>query len=112
MIQRPDYIDRLRAAESRPLIPVLTGIRLCGKSSILALYAEDLLSRGTDPSGLLRINMESLEFDSLREYGAMNRFVRERLPRGAVCFWTRPRKSKVGNGWQRPWRRREQFDAC
>lgn len=98
MIQRPDYIDRLRAAESRPLIPVLTGIRRCGKSSILALYAEDLLSRGTDPSGLLRINMESLEFDSLREYGAMNRFVRERLPRGGCLLLD---EAQEVEGWER-----------
>lgn len=98
MIQRPDYVDRLRVAESRPLISVLTGIRRCGKSFILALYAEDLLSRGTDPSRLLRINMESLEFDSLREYGAMNRFVRERLPRGGYLLLD---EAQEVEGWER-----------
>ena len=98
MIQRPEYIDRLRAAESRPLIPVLTGIRRCGKSSILALYADDLRSRGIDPSRILPINMESLEFDSLREYGAMNRFVRERLPRGGFLLLD---EAQEVEGWER-----------
>ena len=86
MIPRPVYIEQLRRAEGLPLIPVLTGIRRCGKSSILALYAEDLAARGTDPSRILTINMESLEFDDVREYRAMARFVAARLPDGGVLL--------------------------
>ncbi len=86
MIARPAYIEQLRRAERLPLLPVLTGIRRCGKSSILALYADDLLARGTDPSRILRINMESLEFDSLRDYRAMGSFVGEKLPHGGYLL--------------------------
>ena len=86
MIPRPAYIEQLRLAERLPLLPVLTGLRRCGKSSILALYADDLLARGTDPSRVLQINMESLEFDALRDYRSMRRFVAERLPNGGFLL--------------------------
>lgn len=107
MITRPTYIEQLRRAESLPLLPVLTGIRRCGKSSILRLYADDLMARGTDPSRILRVNMESLEFDHLREYRAMARFVAEELPDGGfllldeaqeVASWERLAASLLAEG--------------
>lgn len=98
MIPRPGYIEQLRRAERLPLLTVLTGIRRCGKSSILALYTEDLLERGTAPAQVLRINMESLEFDSLRDYRAMSRFVEERLPgRGYLLL----DEAQEVRGWER-----------
>ncbi|MFW5688476.1 MAG: ATP-binding protein [Spirochaetota bacterium] len=84
MIARPAYIAQLRRAESLPLLPVLTGIRRSGKSSILDLYAADLIERGTNPARILKVNMESLKFDHLREYAAMARYVAEKLPDGGV----------------------------
>lgn len=107
MIARPSYIDRLRHAERLPLIPVLTGIRRCGKSSILNLYADDLVRRGVDPSKILKVNMESLEFDALRDYRAMGRYVAERLPHGGyllldeaqeVASWERLAASLLADG--------------
>jgi len=86
VIPRPTYIERLRHAEPLPLLPVLTGIRRCGKSSILELYADDLVARGKDPASILKINMESLEFDNLRDYRAMARFIAQRLPDGGILL--------------------------
>lgn len=86
MIPRPAYIEQLRLAERLPLLPVLTGLRRCGKSSILALYADDLLARGTNPSRILQINLESLEFDALRDYRTMGRSVAEKLPNGGYLL--------------------------
>lgn len=98
MIDRPSYVDRLRRAEALPLLPVLTGIRRCGKSSILRLYADDLVARGTDPSRILDVNMESLEFDHLRDYRAMAGFVEERLPSGGVLLLD---EAQEVSGWER-----------
>lgn len=98
MIPRPRYVDKLRSAERLPFIAVLTGIRRCGKSSILALYADDLVARGTDPSRILRINMESLEFDELRDYRAMGRFVSRKLPHGGYLLLD---EAQEVEGWER-----------
>jgi len=98
MISRPYYIERLRRAETLPFIPVLSGIRRCGKSSILALYADDLLRRGVPEERVLRINMESLEHDGLRDYRAMAGYVSQRLPDGGFLLLDEAQEVK---GWER-----------
>ena len=42
MIPRPDYIEQLDRWRDRDLIKVVTGVRRCGKSTLLELYAEHL----------------------------------------------------------------------
>lgn len=81
-----------------PLIPVLTGIRRCGKSSILALYEEDLLNRGMPEARVLRINMELMEFDTLRDHRAMAAYVSERLPDGGYLLLD---EAQEVAGWER-----------
>lgn len=98
MIARPYYIEALRRAEERPFIRVLTGIRRCGKSSILSLYREDLLARGTPPNRILTINMESLEFDALRDYRSINRYISRHLPEGGVLLLDEVQEVA---GWER-----------
>lgn len=98
MIQRPMYTDALRRSIGSPFIKVITGIRRCGKSSILALLKESLIAEGTSANRILSVNMESLEFDHLREYGAMYRFVKERLPEGG--FFLLDEAQEV-SGWER-----------
>ena len=41
-IQRPEYLDKLIAFREKQLIKVVTGIRRCGKSTLLELYQEYL----------------------------------------------------------------------
>lgn len=98
MIERPSYIEAISASLGKPLIKVLTGIRRCGKSSVLALLVDELRHRGVGEEHILAVNMESLEFDSLREYQAMYRFVKESLPRGGYLLLD---EAQEVSGWER-----------
>ena len=40
MIQRPEYLNKLIAFKDKQLIKVITGIRRCGKSTLLEIYQE------------------------------------------------------------------------
>jgi predicted AAA+ superfamily ATPase len=81
-----------------PLVKVLTGIRRCGKSSILSLLETDLRKGGVPQERILSINMESLEFDDYRDYRVMNRFVKERLPSGGHLLLD---EVQAVEGWER-----------
>ena len=59
MIQRPQYLDNLIRFRDKQLIKVVTGIRRCGKSTLLELYRADLLSRGVRPRQMIALNLES-----------------------------------------------------
>lgn len=98
MILRPTYTEALRRSIGTPFIKVITGIRRCGKSSLLALFEESLIADGIDTTRILKVNMESLEFDRLREYDVMYGFVKERLPDGG--FFLLDEAQEV-SGWER-----------
>ena len=46
MIVRPYYLDILKTYRDTPLVKILAGIRRCGKSTILDMLKDDLISSG------------------------------------------------------------------
>lgn len=61
MIPRPRYIKWLERWKGEPVIKVVTGLRRCGKSSILKLFQGHLREGGVDDANILSINFESLD---------------------------------------------------
>lgn len=59
LIERPLYIDKIRPFMHSPFIKVLTGMRRCGKSTLLKLLQKELLLEGVPPTHLLCYNFES-----------------------------------------------------
>ena len=48
MIQRPEYLDKLKKFKDKELIKVVTGIRRCGKSTLLEIYKNYLIEIGIE----------------------------------------------------------------
>lgn len=78
MINRPVYLNQLISFKDKELIKVITGIRRCGKSSILALYNDYLKSQGIKKENIIEINFEDLKYDGLT-YNELNNIVTEKL---------------------------------
>lgn len=60
MIKRESYMRRIRPFIGTELVKVLTGIRRCGKSVMMGLIQEELLSSGVDGSQIISINFENM----------------------------------------------------
>lgn len=65
MIIRQKYLDQLLAFRDRDLVKVVTGVRRCGKSTLLDMMREHLAREGVSRERLLTFKMESMEFDGL-----------------------------------------------
>lgn len=78
MINRPIYLNKLISFKDHEAIKVITGIRRCGKSSILALFAEHLKSVGVNNDNILQINFEDLQYGNMT-YLELNNFIKEKL---------------------------------
>lgn len=78
MINRPIYLNKLISFKDHEAIKVITGIRRCGKSSILALFAEHLKSVGVSNDNILQINFEDLQYGNMT-YLELNNFIKEKL---------------------------------
>jgi predicted AAA+ superfamily ATPase len=76
------FVEKAIALIDKPVIKVITGMRRSGKSVILALLREELLSRGTvREDQLLYLNFESRRLDSLADGDALYRYVASKVPK-------------------------------
>lgn len=65
MIYRPMYVDRIMAYVDAPFIKILTGIRRCGKSTILKMIIEELKKRGVPDNRIVSYRFDSMEYDDM-----------------------------------------------
>lgn len=79
MKKRDLYLSQLIQYKDKPLIKVITGIRRCGKSTLLTLFANHLIDTGIAKENIIRINFESFEFDHISDYRQMHSYIKERL---------------------------------
>lgn len=65
MIYRPMYVDRIMAYVDSPFIKILTGIRRCGKSTILKMIMEELKKRGVPEYRIVSYRFDSMEYEDM-----------------------------------------------
>ena len=88
MINRPLYVDRIIAYVDTPFVKILTGVRRCGKSTILKLIMEKLeKERGVSAERIISMRFDSMEYEDMSAkeiYAAMKEKI---LPEGKTYFF-------------------------
>lgn len=79
MIQRKEYLDLLKKWKDEQVIKVITGIRRCGKSTLLNLYQDYLRTQGVADDQIVYVNFEELEYEDLLDYKALYNYIKSRL---------------------------------
>ena len=79
MIERKAYISQLCKWKDKQVIKVVTGIRRCGKSSLLKMYREKLLHEGVLPAQVQDINFESLDNEPFLDYKVLYAHIKANL---------------------------------
>lgn len=78
-LQRNEYLDKLIAFKDKNIIKIITGIRRCGKSTLMEIYQDYLRSIGVDEKQIISINFEDFDFRSLRDPEKLHAYVKERM---------------------------------
>ncbi|MFN6944136.1 MAG: ATP-binding protein [Cytophagaceae bacterium] len=78
MIERSRYIKKLMPFINKPIIKVITGIRRCGKSTLLQQIIQILQSNKIPPQQIIYINKELVEFDEIKTYRDLHNFIQEK----------------------------------
>ena len=79
LIPRKEYLQQLIAWREKRLIKVITGVRRCGKSTLLSLYIRHLKEQGVQDRQIISINLENIEYEHLLDYHALYRHIKELL---------------------------------
>jgi predicted AAA+ superfamily ATPase len=86
VIGRQVYLERLRKFQNINVIKVITGIRRCGKSSLMRLFIQELLERGVPQANIIHINFELLKYDHIRDYRGCYELIRNRMPSSGMVY--------------------------
>ncbi len=86
LISRPEYLSQLIQNKDVDLIKIVTGIRRCGKSSLLELFHQHLISESVKNSNIIHMNLESLQYGNLKDYLAFYKYVADRIPKEGKVY--------------------------
>lgn len=79
MIQRIEYLEKLKRFKDKDLIKVITGIRRCGKSTLFDLYINYLLENGVKENQIIRLNLEDPIYHNLNNYMKLYKFIFKKI---------------------------------
>ena len=79
LIQRKEYLNKLIAFKDKQLIKIVTGIRRCGKSTLLGLYQQWLKEQGVEKNQIISINFEDMDYEELTDHRKLYVYIKERL---------------------------------
>lgn len=79
MIERNEYLDSLKRFKDKELIKVVSGIRRCGKSTLLDIYKDYLLNNGVVEEQIISINLEDLKYSFITDYMSLYNYINDKL---------------------------------
>lgn len=79
MIERIEYLEQLAAFKDKKVIKIITGVRRCGKSTLMEMFQTYLLGKGVDEAQIIAVNFEDYDFEALTEPKELYAYVKEHM---------------------------------
>ena len=86
MVNRDEYLEKLKQWRNEKIIKVVTGIRRCGKSTLLEQYRNHLLETNVNENQIIAINFEDMAYDDLLDYKKLYAYLCERLSSDKMTY--------------------------
>lgn len=85
-IKREDYLSILRNFKDQQIIKVITGIRRCGKSTLLELFQDYLKENGVEEKQIISINFEDADYEELQDRKKLYEYLKLKLVKGKKTY--------------------------
>lgn len=79
IIDREDYLDKLIAFKDKKIIKIITGVRRCGKSTLMEIFQDYLRNQGIEDKQIIVINLEDYDYYDLRNAPQLYTYIKDRL---------------------------------
>lgn len=86
MVKRKEYLNKLIEWKDEQVIKVVSGIRRCGKSTLLLQYQDYLRENGVLDEQMISLNFEELENEDLLDYKVLYSYIKERLCKDKMTY--------------------------
>jgi len=100
MIFRNTYLEKIRPFIGKPLVKVLTGIRRSGKSTVLKMLKDELLSQGIANEQIIMLNFESFTVMELTDAAKLYAFLQQKITTGTKFYLLFDEIQEVGS-WEK-----------
>lgn len=100
MIQRPTYLKKLIQFKDNENIKIITGVRRAGKSVLLMLYRDYLISKGIPKENIVYLNFEEFSLLKVTNQDQLSELLSARLSKDARTYLLLDEIQMV-DGWQR-----------
>jgi hypothetical protein len=101
MIKREQYLKEIRPLIGKDIIKVLTGIRRCGKSTLLKQIKDELIEMGIREENILEINFDSMHFQDIVDKDDLNKYVSDFIKDPNEKYYLFFDEIQNVNGWER-----------
>lgn len=85
-IERHNYLKKLIAFKDKKLIKVITGIRRCGKSTIMEIYRDWLIAHGVMQEQIIYLNFEDYDYFELRDPRKLYSYVKPLIQQDKMTY--------------------------
>ena len=85
-IERKEYLNKLLALKDKQVIKVITGVRRCGKSTLMEMYQDCLRKNSVPENRIISVNLEDFDNYELREPHKLHSYVKERLAADEMTY--------------------------
>ena len=85
-IKRERYLSVLRNFKDQQIIKVITGIRRCGKSTLLEIFQEELKESGVRQNQIVSINFEDSDYEGLQDRKKLYDYIKSKLVKGKKTY--------------------------
>lgn len=79
IVNRPKYLEQLIEHKDKDVIKIITGIRRCGKSTLLQLFHDYLITNGIKELNIIHINFESLKYSKIKNYMDIYMYIKSKI---------------------------------
>lgn len=86
MIPRPMYVEKIMAYVDTPFVKILSGVRRCGKSTILKMIVEELKKRGVPDERILHYNFDSMQYEEIKTAKLLYEEIKAKLVSGERSY--------------------------
>ena len=85
-INREEYLSILKSFKDQQIIKVITGIRRCGKSTLLEMFQDYLRENKVEEEQIISINFENADYEELQDRTKLYKYLKSRLIKGKKTY--------------------------